>query len=413
MPPTNGISVARVIALLRGKADLVDGRVPMEQLPEGLGEGEGGGPHALTGAQHTASGLTSGHVLRATGSTSFAFGAIQDGDIPAAIARDSEVTAAVAAAVSTHEGASDPHTGYQKESEKNNANGYCGLDASGLVADVRLPSSIARDSEVAAAVTAHEAAGDPHTGYQRESEKAQAGGYASLDGSTKVPIAQLPTGTSSTTVCAGDDSRLSDSRAPSGSASGDLGGSFPGPTVTQARGLRETAGPTTLAMAGVSDGQFLKRSGATVVGAALVDADIPATIARDSEVSGAVSAHAAAGDPHTGYQLESEKAQASGYASLDGSTKVPIAQLPTGTSSSTVCIGNDSRLSDSRAPTGSASGDLVGTYPSPTTPLARGSFAPASFTIADGRFGLMVKQLQLVSSDRATLAGTARLVLMC
>jgi len=37
-----------------------------------------------------------------------------------------------------------------------------------------------------------------------------------------------------------------------------------------------------------------------------------------------------------------------------------------GTSVNTICQGNDSRLSDSRAPNGSASGDLTGTYPSPT-----------------------------------------------
>ena len=49
------------------------------------------------------------------------------------------------------------------------------------------------------------------------------------------------------------------------------------------------------------------------------------------------------------------KAAASGYASLDSGTKVPIAQLPTGTTSITVCIGNDSRLSDARTPTVHAS----------------------------------------------------------
>lgn len=91
----------------------------------------GGGttPHDIEGAMHTAAGLTAGHVLRATSPTTFAFQAIQDGDIPSSIARDTEVTAAVAA----HVALSDPHTQYQKESEKDAANGYASLDAGTLV----------------------------------------------------------------------------------------------------------------------------------------------------------------------------------------------------------------------------------------------------------------------------------------
>jgi hypothetical protein len=59
-----------------------------------------------------------------------------DADIPAGIARDSEVTAAV----STHEGAANPHPTYETS------------------------------AEAAAKVTAHEAASDPHTGYVREAD---------------------------------------------------------------------------------------------------------------------------------------------------------------------------------------------------------------------------------------------------
>lgn len=67
----------------------------------------------------------------------------------------------------------------------------------------------------------------------------------------------------------------------------------------------------------------------------LADDDHP-QYALDTDLSD----HVAAADPHTGYQKESEKGAASGYASLDGSTKVPYAQLPTGDVASTVAIGD-------------------------------------------------------------------------
>ena len=73
-------------------------------------------------------------------------------------------------------------------------------------------------------------------------------------------------GTSGTTACVGNDARLSDARTPTGAAGGDLAGTYASPTVTQARGLRETAGPTTLAMGAMSEGQALFRVGSTVVG---------------------------------------------------------------------------------------------------------------------------------------------------
>jgi hypothetical protein len=47
-------------------------------------------------------------------------------------------------------------------------------------------------SDISDAITAHEAASDPHPQYQKESEKGSANGYASLDSGGKLPIAQLP-----------------------------------------------------------------------------------------------------------------------------------------------------------------------------------------------------------------------------
>lgn len=63
----------------------------------------------------------------------------------------------------------------------------------------------------------------------------------------------------------------------------------------------------------------------------LTSGDDHTQYALDADVTAAIAAHAAAADPHTGYQQESEKGAANGYAALDSGTLVPVAQLGTGT----------------------------------------------------------------------------------
>jgi hypothetical protein len=54
------------------------------------------------------------------------------------------------------------------------------------------------------------------------------------------------------------------------------------------------------------NGQFLGRRANVVGFVALEEADIPSTIARDTEVTAAVAAHVAAVDPHPGYLTPAE-----------------------------------------------------------------------------------------------------------
>lgn len=58
-------------------------------------------------------------------------------------------------------------------------------------------------------------------------------------------------------------------------------------------------------------------------------------------VGAAVAGHAAAADPHTGYQKESEKGVAAGYASLGADALVPQDQLGTGTQDGTRYLRDD------------------------------------------------------------------------
>jgi hypothetical protein len=106
-------------------------------------------------------------------------GTVADARIASTIARDSEVTSAVGAEATARDAAIETH-----RADTTNVHGITDTSAvaltghshageditSGTVADGRVASTLARDSEVTSAISTHEGASDPHPGYLTSAE---------------------------------------------------------------------------------------------------------------------------------------------------------------------------------------------------------------------------------------------------
>lgn len=228
------------------------------------------------------------------------------------------------------------------------ATGAALVKASAADSDVAWHTQTASDvgadpaGTAAAAVTAHEAAADPHPTYTTAAELTSAlAAYQPLD-SDLTAIAALTTTAYGRAFLALVDAAAGRTALGLGTA------------ATHAHGDYDAAGAAAAAQAASQP----------------LDSDLTAIAALSTTAFGrsllaladAAAAQAALGVPPTS-RLVSAGTGLTGGGSLAADRTLAV---DFGTGAGKVTQGNDSRLSDARTPTGTAGGDLDGTYPAPT-----------------------------------------------
>lgn len=330
-------------------------------------------------ATHDALGLATDAELTTHEATSHG---VTDHGVLTGLADDDHSQYALDSDLTTHAGAADPHSGYLTPAEHtsglsghhtsfvqadhdglpnphhSNANDHTAAHAidsanhTGVLADAQIPATIARDSELPD-LAGHVAAADPHTGYQRETEKGAASGYASLGADTLVPQDQLGTGAQDGTKFLRDDGTWQ-----------AAGGAHPDLATHDALGL-----------------------------------------ATDSELT----THAGAADPHTGYRLESADhthQSAGAQAGTLAEAALALTDITT----------NDASLTKhgflQKLPGGTATFLRAdGTFAAPTAAASDPVYSPGSFTVVTETGRYIPARLKLATTARATIEGTGRLVI--
>ena len=181
---------------------------------------------------------------------------------------------------------------------------------------------------------------------------------------------------SSTQFVSPSDSRLTDSRAPTGTANGDLSGSYPNPSVAKIQG-QSIAATTPL------DGQVLQWSAGLWT---------PKTLPAAS--NGTVTA----------------VSSTNSYLTVNTPNSTPSLTLNVGQVANTVAAGDDARFTNSRAPTGAASGDLSGNYPAPTIASLQGKILDVAAPVEDTYLQFKNNKWQGVALDISDVGGVATLL---
>lgn len=334
---------------------------------------------------------------------------------------------------------------------------------SGTVADARIASTIARDSEVATAVSDHAAAADPHPTYLTAAEGNVAydtlGAAATAQAASQpldsdlTAIAALSTtsygrallaladaaagrtafglGTAATSASTDFQPVDSDLTAIAALATTSFGRSFlaladaaAGRTLL-GLGTAATANKVAAGVAGVLDATDSTTTDArTPTAHAHPESDVTNLItdlaakAADSAVVKLTGAQTVAGvktfsskpvvpaGTWVNADIDAAAAIAESKLSLASDSIAPVASRRSlGTGAQQAASGADSRLTDSRAPSGSAGGALAGSYPNPS--LGTGAVTPAklaaSIALTDG--ANIATDASLGSVFKVTIAG--------